>query len=88
MNLKKEGFDKVYLSLHGKGGEDGSIQGALEYLNIPYTGSGVMASSIAIDKFRTKLLWKSRGLLTAPDIYISKKKNIAATRGAQFYEHH
>ncbi|WP_349815980.1 hypothetical protein [Buchnera aphidicola] len=74
IQLKQEGFDKAYISLHGKGGEDGSIQGVLEYLKIPYTGSGIMASSISIDKFRTKLLWKSRGLLTAPDIYISKKK--------------
>jgi len=74
MRLKKEGFDKVYISLHGKGGEDGSIQGVLEYLNIPYTGSGIMSSSISIDKFRTKLLWRSQGLLTAPDIYLSKKK--------------
>ncbi|QCI25431.1 D-alanine--D-alanine ligase [Buchnera aphidicola (Sitobion avenae)] len=78
MKLKQEGFDKVYISLHGYGGEDGSIQGVLQYLNIPYTGSGIMSSSISIDKFRTKLLWKSRGLLTAPDIYISKKKNIAS----------
>ncbi|AEO08572.1 D-alanine--D-alanine ligase [Buchnera aphidicola str. Ak (Acyrthosiphon kondoi)] len=78
IQLKKEGFNKVYISLHGKGGEDGSVQGVLQYLNIPYTGSGIMASSISIDKFRTKLLWKSRGLLTAPDIYISKKKNISS----------
>lgn len=74
INLKKEGFDKAYIALHGKGGEDGSIQGVLQYLNIPYTGSGIMASSIAIDKFRTKLLWKSSGLRTAPDVYIQKKK--------------
>lgn len=74
--LKQNGFNKAYIALHGKGGEDGSIQGFLQYLNISYTGSGIMASSISIDKFRTKLLWKSRGLLTAPDIYLSKKKNI------------
>ncbi|QCI23763.1 D-alanine--D-alanine ligase [Buchnera aphidicola (Macrosiphoniella sanborni)] len=76
MELREKGFDTAYISLHGKGGEDGSIQGVLQYLNIPYTGSGIMASSISIDKFRTKLLWKSCGLLIAPDIYISKKKNI------------
>jgi len=74
MKLAEERFDKVYIALHGKGGEDGSIQGVLQYLNIPYTGSGIMASSISIDKFRTKLLWKSRGLSTIPDVYISKKK--------------
>ncbi|CAL4326278.1 D-alanine--D-alanine ligase [Buchnera aphidicola] len=73
IQLKKETFDKAYIALHGKGGEDGSIQGVLEYLKIPYTGSGIMASSISIDKFRTKLLWKSIDLLTVPDIYITKK---------------
>lgn len=74
MELKQKGFNQAYIALHGKGGEDGSIQGVLQYLNIPYTGSGIMTSSISIDKFRTKLLWKSQGLLIAPDIYISKKK--------------
>lgn len=78
MQLGQEGFDKVYISLHGNGGEDGSIQGVLQYLNIPYTGSGIMSSSISIDKFRTKLLWKSCGLATAPDIYISKKKDVVS----------
>ncbi|QCI20362.1 D-alanine--D-alanine ligase [Buchnera aphidicola (Brachycaudus cardui)] len=73
MQLTKEMCDKAYIALHGKGGEDGSIQGVLEYLKIPYTGSGIMASSISIDKFRTKLLWKSIGLLTAPNVYITKK---------------
>lgn len=73
MQLEKENFDKAYIALHGKGGEDGSIQGVLEYLKIPYTGSGIMASSISINKFRTKLLWKSIGLPTVPDIYIEKK---------------
>ncbi|QCI18766.1 D-alanine--D-alanine ligase [Buchnera aphidicola] len=73
MQLKKQGFDLAYIALHGKGGEDGSIQGVLEYLNIPYTGSGIMASSIALDKKRTKLLWKSDNLPVLPDIYIQKK---------------
>ncbi|QCI22088.1 D-alanine--D-alanine ligase [Buchnera aphidicola] len=71
-DLKKEKFDKVYIALHGKGGEDGSIQGVLEYLKIPYTGSGIMASAISIDKFRTKLLWKSHNLPIIPDVYIKK----------------
>jgi len=78
--LKNEDFDKAYIALHGKGGEDGSIQGVLQYLNIPYTGSGIMASSISIDKFRTKLLWKSSGLKTAPDIYIKKKYKIIKSK--------
>ncbi|QCI17043.1 D-alanine--D-alanine ligase [Buchnera aphidicola (Aphis helianthi)] len=73
MHLKTQGFHIAYIALHGKGGEDGSIQGVLEYLNIPYTGSGIMASSIALDKKRTKLLWKSAGLPVLPDIYIQKE---------------
>lgn len=70
IKLAKEGFDKAYIALHGKGGEDGSIQGVLEYLKIPYTGSGIMSSSVSIDKFRTKLLWKSVHLPIVPDVYI------------------
>ncbi|RRA32355.1 D-alanine--D-alanine ligase, partial [Cronobacter sakazakii] len=56
--LKEEGFDKVFIALHGRGGEDGTLQGMLEYLGLPYTGSGVMASAITMDKLRTKLLWQ------------------------------
>ncbi|QCI16469.1 D-alanine--D-alanine ligase [Buchnera aphidicola (Aphis craccivora)] len=72
MQLRKQNFNTAYIALHGKGGEDGSIQGILEYLNIPYTGSGIMTSSIAFDKKKTKLLWKSSGLPVLPDIYIKK----------------
>ncbi len=71
--LKKEKFDRVFVILHGRGGEDGTVQGALELMGIPYTGSGVMASAIAMDKWRTKLVWQAAGLpipeyeaLTAP----------------------
>lgn len=60
--LLDEGFDRAFLILHGRGGEDGTIQGALEFLGIPYTGCGVMASAIAMDKWRTKLLWEAAGL--------------------------
>ncbi|WP_295164602.1 D-alanine--D-alanine ligase [uncultured Buchnera sp.] len=73
MQLKKQGFDSAYIALHGKGGEDGSIQGVLEYLNIPYTGSGIMSSAISLDKWRTKLLWKSSSLPVLPDVYLKKK---------------
>ncbi|MDR2450224.1 MAG: D-alanine--D-alanine ligase [Candidatus Accumulibacter sp.] len=55
-------FDRAFIALHGRHGEDGTIQGALELLGIPYTGSGVMASAIGMDKWRTKLLWRSFGL--------------------------
>ncbi len=60
--LKKEKFDRVFIALHGRFGEDGTVQGALELMGIPYTGSGVMASAIAMDKWRTKLVWQAAGL--------------------------
>ncbi|OWY40885.1 D-alanine--D-alanine ligase [Xenophilus sp. AP218F] len=60
--LKEEGFARVFNILHGPFGEDGTLQGALEALGIPYTGCGVMASAISMDKWRTKLLWKGAGL--------------------------
>jgi len=62
--LKSEGFARVFIALHGRHGEDGTVQGALELLGIPYTGSGVMASSIAVDKITTKRLWIADGLPT------------------------
>ena len=55
-------FDRAFIALHGRHGEDGTIQGALELMHIPYTGSGVMASALGMDKFRTKLLWQAAGL--------------------------
>ena len=58
--------DRVFIALHGRGGEDGSLQGLLESLKLPYTGSGVMASALGMDKLRTKLVWRSLGLST-PD---------------------
>jgi D-alanine-D-alanine ligase len=59
-------FDRVFNTLHGRGGEDGTMQGVLELMDIPYTGSGVMASSVGMDKWRTKLLWKVLNIVT-PD---------------------
>jgi D-alanine-D-alanine ligase len=58
------GFDRAFIVLHGRFGEDGTIQGVLEWLGIPYTGSGVLASAIAMDKLRTKLLWEASGIPT------------------------
>ncbi len=55
-------YDRAFIALHGRYGEDGTIQGALELMGIPYTGSGVMASAVGMDKWRTKLLWRSVGL--------------------------
>jgi D-alanine-D-alanine ligase len=60
--LKTEGFSRCFIALHGRHGEDGTVQGALELLSIPYTGSGVMASSLAMDKVMTKRVWSSAGL--------------------------
>ena len=62
--LKAQRFERVFIALHGRFGEDGTVQGALEYLGLPYTGSGVMASALAMDKWRTKLLWQAAGLPT------------------------
>jgi D-alanine-D-alanine ligase len=57
-----KGYDRAFIALHGRHGEDGTIQGALEVMHIPYTGSGVLASALAMDKFRTKLMWQATGL--------------------------
>ncbi len=62
--LQQAGFDRVFIALHGRYGEDGSLQGALELMGIPYTGSGVMASSLAMDKIMTKRIWLEAGLPT------------------------
>jgi len=62
--LKREGFARVFIALHGRYGEDGTVQGALELMRIPYTGSGVMASALAMDKVRTKMVWTAAGIPT------------------------
>jgi len=62
--LVGDGFARVFIALHGRFGEDGTVQGALETLKIPYTGSGVMASALAMDKWRTKLVWLASGIPT------------------------
>jgi D-alanine-D-alanine ligase len=78
--LKQLGFSKAVLMTHGKVGEDGILQGALEYLQIPYTGSGVLASALSMDKHRTKLIWSTYGIpmprglqLAKPDIQLVKE---------------
>jgi D-alanine-D-alanine ligase len=62
--LERDGFARVFIALHGRFGEDGTVQGALEVLRIPYTGSGVMASALAMDKWRTKLVWQASDIPT------------------------
>jgi D-alanine-D-alanine ligase len=78
-DLKTEGFTCCFIALHGRFGEDGTVQGALELLGIPYTGPGVMASSIAIDKLMTKHIWRADGL---PTPAWKKVDSAAATRAA------
>ena len=73
VELKREGFARAFIALHGRHGEDGTVQGALELLHIPYTGSGVMASAIAIDKVMTKRLWQAVGLPTPK--YVALPRN-------------
>ncbi|MGQ0443456.1 MAG: D-alanine--D-alanine ligase [Methylophilaceae bacterium] len=68
------GFDRAFISLHGRFGEDGTIQGAMDLMNIPYTGSDVMASSLGMDKWRTKLLWRATGTVT-PDFELVNAKS-------------
>src|SRR6195256_4484588 len=64
-------FDRVWIALHGPGGEDGTLQGALEYLGVPYTGSGVMGSAIGMDKMRTKSLALAPRVATPPFVVLS-----------------
>ena len=64
VELKRKGFQRCFIALHGRFGEDGTVQGALELLGLPYTGSGVMASAISIDKVMTKRVWIAEGLPT------------------------
>ena len=63
--ISESKIDRAFIALHGPGGEDGTLQGALEYLGIPYTGSGVMASALAMDKLRCKQIWKGINLPTS-----------------------
>ena len=68
--LRRDGFARCFIALHGRFGEDGTVQGALEMLGLPYTGSGVMASSIAMDKVMTKRLWQAQGLPTPAHVVL------------------
>jgi len=70
--LVDDGFERAFIALHGRFGEDGTVQGALELLNIPYTGSGVLASALGMDKWRTKLVWQASGL-PVPDYALLDK---------------
>lgn len=70
------GYDRAFVVLHGRGGEDGQIQGVLEWLNIPYTGTGVQGSAIGMDKVKTKQVWQGSDLPTAPYRIISQESDL------------
>ena len=70
------GYDRAFIVLHGRGGEDGKIQGALEWMNVPYTGTGVQGSAIGMDKVKTKQIWQGSDLPTAPYRIISKDSDL------------
>jgi D-alanine-D-alanine ligase len=77
-DLVRERYDRVFIALHGRFGEDGTVQGVLEWLGIPYTGSGVLASALAMDKLRTKRMWAADGLPTAPYAVLEKETDLKA----------
>lgn len=76
--LHAEGFQRVFIALHGRGGEDGTLQGALDLLGIPYTGSGVLASALAMDKWRSKLVWQASGLPVPDYVVLDDASDFAA----------
>ncbi|MFT0851956.1 D-alanine--D-alanine ligase [Achromobacter sp. F4_2707] len=75
-DLADAGFDRVFIALHGRYGEDGTIQGALELLQIPYTGSGPMASSLSMDKIMTKRVWLQHGLPTPAFVVLTSEEDL------------
>ena len=78
LDLVKERFQRVFVALHGRFGEDGTVQGVLEWLGIPYTGSGVLASALAMDKVRTKRIWAAEKLPTAPHAVLDRGTDLKA----------
>jgi D-alanine-D-alanine ligase len=84
--LTEGNFNRAFIALHGKGGEDGVIQGTLETLGIPYTGSGVMGSAIGMDKLRSKQIWNDMGLTVIPSMVVKAKQTITETEASQMLE--
>ncbi|GKW31674.1 D-alanine--D-alanine ligase [Pectobacterium versatile] len=80
--LKEEGFTKIFIALHGRGGEDGTLQGVLEFLGLPYTGSGVMASALTMDKLRTKQVWQAVGLPVSPYVALDRRQYLETAANA------
>ncbi|MER2514239.1 MAG: D-alanine--D-alanine ligase [Nitrosomonas ureae] len=77
-DLSRQGFDRAFIALHGRFGEDGTIQGVLEWMRLPYTGSGVMSSALAMDKWRTKLLWQAVGIPSPRYVLLQADSNFEA----------
>lgn len=77
LSLRDQHFSHVFIALHGRHGEDGTVQGALELMGIPYTGSGVMASAIAMDKHMTKRIWVAEGLSTPASVWLTPSQQTA-----------
>lgn len=82
-DFDEAGFDRVWIALHGTGGEDGAVQGALQWLDTPYTGSGILASALAMDKVRSKCLFREAGIAT-PDFLIVESKSDAEMAADRF----
>lgn len=76
--LLQQGFSRAHIALHGRYGEDGTVQGALELMGLPYTGSGVLSSALAMDKWRTKLLWQATGINTPRSILLEEQSDLDA----------
>ena len=74
--LARGGFDRVFIILHGRGGEDGTMQGALDTLGLPYTGSGVLGSALAMDKHRAKLVWRACGVPTPDFVTLDSERDL------------
>ena len=73
--LVQQGYKRVHVALHGRYGEDGTVQGALELMGLPYTGSGVLASALAMDKWRTKLIWSAGGINTPRHVLLNEQSD-------------
>src|SRR3989337_120369 len=74
-------FDRGFIVLHGRGGEDGSLQGALELMGVPYTGSGVLGSALSMDKWRTKLVWQAAGIPVTDYVLLDAHSDMAGVVG-------
>jgi len=80
--LESEGFRRAFIALHGRGGEDGALQGALDLMGLPYTGSGVLASALAMDKWRSKLVWQASGLPVPDSVVLDAASDFAAVEAS------